>query len=470
MTPQTRENLEQNLRSNDAQDHARYRLDYANERAGVAIYDLIDSDTMLARKIAELVRAGNIAGAEAEAKRPAPLQEINELMRLSSIPIEISLEERQKVVAKKLGGASYSVAELSDGERNAFLIAADVLTAKPGTLLLIDEPERHLHRSIISPLLKLLFDKRKDCAFIVSTHEIMLPLDTPAARTLLVRSCHYSGRNVQSWTADMIEPGVQIDEGLKRDVLGSRRRMVFVEGAAQSLDAPLYSLLYPQVSVVPKESCRDVEYAVRGLREAKDIHWVAAWGIVDNDRRTSDDVSRLRAAGVWALAHYSVESLYYHPSIVAKIAARQVELTGGDVAALQAAAINGAVQAAKDKREHLVVSAVVRSARRSILGSLPSKKDVEASPTINVQVDVMALRSAEEVRFDGLVGASDWDGLLTHYPLRESQAFDRIVNGLKFKDRATYQGAVLKLLQDDDVALCEMRNLLGSDLYTEISA
>ena len=78
-------------------------------------------------------------------------------MRLSNIPIEIAVEEGQKVVARKNGGAPYSIAELSDGERNAFLIAADVLTAKPGTLLLIDEPERHLHRSIISPLLQSPF-------------------------------------------------------------------------------------------------------------------------------------------------------------------------------------------------------------------------------------------------------------------------------------------------------------------------
>ena len=104
------------------------------------------------------------------------------------------MEEGQKIVARKNGGNGYSVAELSDGERNAFLIAADVLTAKPGTLILIDEPERHLHRSIISPLLKLLFDRRNDCAFIVSTHELMLPLDTPKASTLLMRSCEYQGQ------------------------------------------------------------------------------------------------------------------------------------------------------------------------------------------------------------------------------------------------------------------------------------
>ena len=43
-------------------------------------------------------------------------------------------------------------AELSDGERNALLIGSDVLTTEPNSLIILDEPERHLHRSIISPL------------------------------------------------------------------------------------------------------------------------------------------------------------------------------------------------------------------------------------------------------------------------------------------------------------------------------
>ena len=116
---------------------------------------------------------------------------------------------------------------------------------------------------------------------------------------MLLRSCEYEGENVRAWTADLLAPGAVIDDALKGDILGSRRKMIFVEGTAQSLDAPLYSLLFPQISVVPKEGCRDVEYAVRGLRGAGDIHWVSAWGIVDNDQRSAEDVARLKNAGVW---------------------------------------------------------------------------------------------------------------------------------------------------------------------------
>jgi ABC-type cobalamin/Fe3+-siderophores transport system ATPase subunit len=467
MTPRNRENLEQNIRTQDAQEHARYYLEYAAERASVAIYDLVDSDTMLARKIADLVRAGDIPGAEKGAKTPAPIQVINELMRLSNIPIEISLEERQKVVARKNGGSGYSVAELSDGERNAFLIAADVLTAKPGTLVLIDEPERHLHRSIISPLLKQLFDKRKDCVFIVSTHELMLPLDTPKAATLLLRDCEYAGKKVKAWTVDLLEPGAPIDEALKSDLLGSRRKIIFVEGTAKSLDAPLYSLLFPQVSVVPKDGCRDVEHAVRGLRSAEGMHWIAAWGIVDNDQRSPEDIARLRAAGIWALSHYSVESLYYHPSIIARVAERQAALIGADAATLVKTALTDAVAAVRSQKDHLVTSAVLRSVRDKMLTRLPTRNDVEVGAIMKLEVDIAALRTVEKAQFDALIAAADWDCLLVRYPLRESSAFDRVVSALKLVGRETYREAVLKLLQDEQAAVSELRDLLG-DLYANV--
>ena len=242
---------------------------------------------MLARAIADLVRNGNIAEAETQVKSSIPIAIVNELLRLSNMPIAISVEKQQKIVASRPGSPPYSVAELSDGERNAFLIAADVLTSEPGTLLLIDEPERHLHRSITSPLLSLLFEHRKDCAFIISTHDVTLPADNLSSTTLLVRSCVYENSQPKYWTCDVLPPDMRIDDELKRDIIGARKKIVFVEGAATSLDATLYSVLFPHVSVIPKSSCRDVEGAVRSLRGVEDTHWVQAWGIVDNDRRSS---------------------------------------------------------------------------------------------------------------------------------------------------------------------------------------
>jgi ABC-type cobalamin/Fe3+-siderophores transport system ATPase subunit len=468
MTPSTRISMEENIRSQDRQERSRHMQQYSAERTAMAIFDLIDADTMLARKIADLVRAKDLIEATKVAEIPAPIAVINQLMRASNIPIEISVEEQQRIMARKNGGTPYSVAELSDGERNAFLIAADVLTAKPGTLLLIDEPERHLHRSIISPLLTLLFQRRSDCAFVVSTHEVMLPADNITAATILLRSCEYRGSAAQSWTADLLQADAPLDEGLKRDILGGRQKMIFVEGTAQSLDAPLYALLFPEVSIIPKANCRDVEYAVRGLHEAETKHWIRAWGIVDNDRRSNVEIENLRRFGIFALAHFSVESLYYHPEIIKRIAARMGALTGKDAAVLFEAAIAGAVAETTKQRDHFVLDAVQRLTRRAIFAALPNKDDIGVGSPVQIAIDVAKLKAVETADFDRFVNSNDLSAILERYPLRESGALSRIATALGLKTRADYENAVRVLLQEDAEAMTFLRSMFG-DLVAEAS-
>jgi hypothetical protein len=214
LSPEERRNMQSHIQGSDAQPDARWKDIYSERRASIAIYDLIDAENVRARAIAGAVDDDNMELAKNLSKNDAPIKIINELLRLSYIPIEISVKENDKVVASKSGCEPYSIAELSDGERNALLIAANVLTAKSGTLILIDEPERHLHRSIISPLLTLLFAKRPDCVFIISTHEVMLPLDNPSAR---------SSFGVAPTTALLSPPGMPTLCPIPRSARTSRR-------------------------------------------------------------------------------------------------------------------------------------------------------------------------------------------------------------------------------------------------------
>jgi ABC-type cobalamin/Fe3+-siderophores transport system ATPase subunit len=191
LSPADRHTLGSNIKDMDTQAISRWMDHYSEQRATMSIYDIVDAENIRARLIAGAVDDKNLELAQEHAKEDAPIRVINELLRLSNIPIEISIANDQ-VVARKLNGKPYSIAQLSDGERNALLIAADILTIPQGSLVLIDEPERHLHRSIISPLLTLLISKRPDCAFVISTHDVMLPLDNANARTLLIRACTYN--------------------------------------------------------------------------------------------------------------------------------------------------------------------------------------------------------------------------------------------------------------------------------------
>jgi len=470
ITPQSKRDIESAIRSTDAGDHARWKDDYSTHRPGMALYDLIDAENVRSRTIAQAVDDRNIALAQELAKKDAPIKAINELLKLANLPITISVDANDSVMASRKGGAKYSVAELSDGERNALLIAAKVLTVPSASLLLIDEPERHLHRSIISPLLSHLFRFRPDCSFIVSTHEVMLPIDNPSTKTLLCRDCAQpAGPEGYTWDIDLVESGENFDEQLRKDIFGARRKLLFVEGCEHSMDKPLYSLLFPEVTIISKSGCREVINAVSGIRSAEDVQWIRAFGIVDNDRRTRDEIADLKARGIYTLPVYSVESLYYHPTIQAMVATRIAAVIGGDAAQMIATASRQSLGEVARQLQHLSERVAEKAIREEISKQLPGRPEIHSGAAINISVDVAARVSADRIDLQNLIQQSDITRIIQSYPIRESGAFAQIANALGFQGREQYEEAVRKLLLDTPSAVSAMRALFDT-LYTDLNA
>ena len=462
MTPATKLETEQQIQNTDREQQSRYRDDYAAQRASMTIYDLIDAENVRARGIAALVDADDMESAAKASKEEAPITIINELLRQSNIPINISIRENERVMASKDGGPEYSAAELSDGERNALLIAGNVLTASSGTLLVIDEPERHLHRSIISPLLSQLFERRSDCGFVVSTHDHDLPLEMPGARILLLRACNFNGQNVQSWEADELPVETPIDDHLKRDLLGARRRILFVEGTTSSLDKPLYNLIFPMVSVIPKGSCRDVEHAVVGVRAGEGFHWLRAFGIADGDGYAPDQIQVKSDKGVYVLPFYSVEAIYFHPQIIERIAARMARVKGEDVSSLIEKALAAGVAAIANHTERLSRKVAKKSVRKLITEQMPNEDDLLGGQPITLQNNANDILATRKKELDAAVANGDWETILTKSPVRESSALADISKALGFLTMQDYEKAVRHLLADDDDALSFVRELFDN--------
>lgn len=469
LTPAGKRTTEQNIANTDHGWQSRYMDNYAAARANITVFELIDAQNVRARSIAAAVDAGDIEQACSKSAEEAPLKAINTLLRQSNIPIEIDVIENEQIVARKNGGTPYSVAELSDGERNALLIAGDVLTAKPGTLLIIDEPERHLHRAIISPLLSQLFAKRRDCAFVIATHDIDLPLDNEKARVLLVRSAVYAGQTVQSWQADLLLEGAALDEDIRRDVIGSRRKIMFVEGTEDSLDKPLYSLIFPMVSVVPKQSCKAVEQAVCGLRATDSLTWIHAWGVVDGDGQSRERIAQLAGGGIFAIPFYSVESIYYHPWVLARVAKRICQITSADPIASTNAAIDAGMDRVSQRLDNMVTKAATKAARDALLSALPTVPTVTSGAVISVNIDTKALVADKVAQLRALLEARDWEAIVTSCPVRESGALEPMCKAVGFPGRRDYEAAVRTMLMDDPEALAFVRNMFAG-AYEAISA
>ena len=476
-TPTTREQTEINLQNADVQEDARWKDTYASQRLSAAIFDLINADNVRSRKITDRIDKGAleaalsanekdgipqiVVDALAEKKEESPLKILNELLKIANLPIDISIDNREHLFARRLGSDPYSIAELSDGERNAILIGASVLTAEPGTVIIIDEPERHLHRSIASPLMSTLFQRRLDCVFVVSTHDVSLPLDNAGSKTLLIRSCTWRGRSPVGWDTDLLDSDAEISEDVRRAILGARRIVLFVEGSDNSLDKQIYEILFPKISIIPKGDSTDVERATKGVRATAALNWVTAYGLIDADDRTPGQLQELKQAGVYGLNCYSVESLYYHPEMMSLLAVKQGEITGEDANELERSALDAALAGIQQHRDRLCARMVEKKIRQEMSKDLPDHQFIAGHDVFAKQVDLQKYREEEYSKFDAFVTANDVGGLIARYPIRETQAPKRIASELNFQTIKKYEMAVREALVSDAEARTALRELLG---------
>ena len=243
LTPLSRKKFEQQNTSSEREYEALWREQNAERKQSAVLFDLVAKDNTRARSITGFVDSKDLEGAaQSAAESVSAFTELNDLLALGTLLIALENSNDEEIMAKhQKANASYSIAQMSDGERNAAIIGATVLTVEPGTILLIDEPERHLHRSIIVPFLAAVFAKREDCTFVISTHELDLPASNPDAGVLMVRSCEWQNNRANAWDIDLLEFNNQVPEELRQAILGSRHKVLFLEGTATSLDLPVYN-------------------------------------------------------------------------------------------------------------------------------------------------------------------------------------------------------------------------------------
>ena len=464
LTSYGKKDAELSIQRSDIQPQSRWQEHYGGVRSNVAIYNIIQRQHSQNRDIASAARLGDSNLALALAKEQQdPVVILNRLLAHAGLPIVISVRDDEEIIAINRGSQPYSIVELSDGERNVLLLTAEILTAPDGMLILIDEPERHLHRSIISPLLTELFAERPDCTFVLSTHDIGLVLDHPLAKILLVRGCEYAGQSVAHWDVDYIDSHTAdaIDDDLKYDILGARSDVLFVEGGDASLDRPLYSLALPSVSVISKGNCRDVEHAVTSIRQAESLHWLRAFGIVDNDGRNAQDIEHLKSKGIYAIDAYTVESIYYDPQLQMMLAHRLWGVDSNDVQARIDRANNAAINAIGTVADQLAKRAAQRRLHVQHMSYLPTKQNISFEAPINISLNAPDVLAEEQERLDRALKNRDIASLIRRYPIKNTDVLPRIAGALGFRDRRAYEQAVLKLLKEDRDALELVRGLLG---------
>ena len=461
LTLESRQESERRRKSNISRTADSYsENDWSN-----ILFDLEAKENAIEKSIAQHVRDGKISEAEKiAAESRLPFDQMNELLGLGRLKVTLEKAGDGSILARHPQGNSFSVVQMSDGERNAMIIAGHVITAGSGTVFLIDEPERHLHRSITQPFLSALFDLRsEDCAFIIATHEIDLPIGNPDAQILMLRSCQWGNSGV-AWDAEILKSNAQLPEELKRAILGSRKRILFVEGDSDnSLDFPLYTALFPDISVIPKGGCEEVQKAVLGLRESSDIHDVEAFGLIDRDNRKDEDVKRLEGKGVFALEVYSVEALYYCSDAIAAVAYEQARLRGEeDGTQLIESAKKESIKVLKDHAEEMTAKRCQQQIQELILSKIPNWESIKDNSIQSFCIPIDSqFYSKELAHFNKLAAEENLDKLIARYPVRQSCALETIARSLVCKNRTDYESIVINLIRRDNELAEKLKKRIG---------
>jgi ABC-type cobalamin transport system ATPase subunit len=461
LTPSQRQHLARDLQSWDMTTQARVRDGFSDSRPRAALYDLINASDTLSRDIARAWRSHDDDALRLLGSRLDPIERLNGILKAAALPIVLQVSDARQLQARKGASAWFPAGELSDGERSAILLAADILGAPSQTVLLLDEPERHLHRSISAPLLRELFDSRPDCAFVITTHDLSLILQHAGSRVLLLRDCQIHRSGGVSWDLDILETNAPIDDDLKRIILGARSVLLFVEGDASSLDMALYRILFPTVTVAARGGCQEVMATVRSLRGIGTLHWLDAFGIVDRDGRDEEEIATLRDQGIHVLPVCTVESLYYHPEAIRLVARQQATNFGCESETLAAEAEARALDALKACRKSLIEARCRWAMEQDVLASLWQGEGPWHSSAINLPINPAAMLAAEGTVFDDLIANKDLVGLVARYGIKRTGFAAAVARALRFREVGDYPEALRARLKADAAARETLIRLFG---------
>ncbi|WMN59553.1 DUF4435 domain-containing protein [Pseudoalteromonas xiamenensis] len=225
-----------------------------------------------------------------------------------------------KFIASTEQGEEYSASELSDGERITFYLLGQCLLAPSNSIVIIDEPEIHIHRSLQNSLWNKIEALREDCCFVYLTHDLDFAAHRNTSAKIWLRS--FDGN---SWDWEKVPQTEQLSEEIVLEIIGSRKPVLFVEGERNKNDHKIYQAIYSNYLVIPRGSCVKVIESTRALRSNPSFHHLDARGLIDRDYRTDEELASLKASGIEAINVAEVENLYCTEGLI-KLVAESLEL------------------------------------------------------------------------------------------------------------------------------------------------
>lgn len=398
--------------------------------------------------------AAKIAKRHKKASEPEDVQHSTRLDRVIGLWEEMFPESHVLVDSGRFlfrhpgSDERYAAPRLSDGERAVLYYACALNYAPRGANIVVDSPEIFLHPSTMQALWNRLETMRSDCRFIYVTHDLDFAASRQGASVVWVRGYH---PEVARWEYSLLDSDSALSEGIYMSIIGARKPVLFVEGdATRSIDAKLYPLLFPDMSVKSLGSCDRVIEATRTFNSLTDFHHMTATGIVDRDRRNENEVAYLRRRNILVPEVAEIENIFMLPDIIAAVASANHQDAHRAVARVKNAVISMFSHDLKAQALEHTRHSVKRTVEYRVDGRFNSINDLEQHiARLTIELNPRATYEATCRQFRQLVSESDYEGILKVYNHKSMLAASNVAGLTGLRNKDAYINRVLRLLASD---------------------
>ncbi len=200
---------------------------------------------------------------------------------------------------------NYPAHQMSDGEKAMLYLTSHVLQAPNNGFIIIDEPEIHLHKTVLKKLWDLLEYEREDCIFIYLTHDLDFATSRTSANKIWIKSFHFPDK----WEMQHVTEN-ELPESLLLELLGSRKDILFCEGMKGSIDEQIFNLLFPHIIITPVGGCSSVINYTKSFNEINNLD-VRALGLIDSDHHDNERLGALNRKKIFSFSMAETENLFF---------------------------------------------------------------------------------------------------------------------------------------------------------------
>lgn len=356
-------------------------------------------------------------------------------------------------------GIKYQAKFMSDGERVALYLISQCLLSPTGMIIIIDEPEIHLHKTIMARLWDTIERFCQDKVFVYITHDLDFAASRKDAAKIWVQAYH----GPETWDLQLLPEDEEIPEDLMLEVLGNRKPILFVEGEKTSYDFQLYQQVYEDKYVVPAHNCIKVIELTKAFNNEriKNIHRLNVQGLIDRDFLSQKEIDSYAQSGISTLNVAEVENLYLLEPLIRTVAEHMALNSDETVEKIKSFVFKEFEREKETQLKELCsrqISFLLQQYAKPSGNDLLELKN--ALDTTIRRIDVDNIYATNKSMIDNILNTNDYQKLLFFYN-RKSLA-SRVSSFFGLTGPNKYPDFVLKLLKTDkrEIILTALRSVM----------